>query len=550
MDSLRSLISKADEKAVNLSSDGKIIGRVTRFSHVKIAEEPAIAIDIPFENYLEKPIERGEFIGIVSIIPGSVVLGAVDQIARADALASLGIRTVRYSEDPSTMITPTTIIFSPLGEIKSNGQISPNVSAIDPQSPVFLPKPDLIEKVINIPSEGLEVGEVTTFSRQTDVRLRLEENILRSHVLLIGTTGSGKTTFLKTIFFSNYKNKKSTIVLDRQGDFVRFLIKQFKEGTVIVPLTVKAMEEYGSFENLVQDRYCGENTWQGDDNSIVCEPEQGRLISFYPFSLRFKDIFRQLPDSFPYLSDYARASWSSVVRACEKLTEVSSTSPSFYKMLESCLGRANINTQTSGNIQRSLSALIEYGILDIPNTITGSELIDLLKSSQNVVIDLSIVLETLFLVEPISVISYNILDIIYNYKDKMYKMRKKGVNDSNDIPQTLLLIDEAHEMFPQISQEVSKATVEKLINKILRFGRQRNLGVILATHSPKDLNSLVIQQTNTKFIFRNDRTVLRDLGLTEFTDLLESAPAGYCLVKSSFFNSSSFFAKVYVLEVK
>ncbi|MFP3260737.1 MAG: ATP-binding protein, partial [Sulfolobus sp.] len=80
--------------------------------------------------------------------------------------------------------------------------------------------------------------------------------------------------------------------------------------------------------------------------------------------------------------------------------------------------------------------------------------------------------------------------------------------------------------------EVSKETVEEMINRIMRLGRVRKLGAVLATHMPEDLNPLILQLSNTKIIMRNGREVLEKMGAKDFEDLLITAPPGLALVKS------------------
>ncbi|BCU68799.1 hypothetical protein [Stygiolobus caldivivus] len=75
-----------------------------------------------------------------------------------------------------------------------------------------------------------------------------------------------------------------------------------------------------------------------------------------------------------------------------------------------------------------------------------------------------------------------------------------------------------------------------MINRILRLGRVRGLGTVLATHMPQDLNELILQLTNTKVIMRNNKDVLEDMGAKEYIDMLVSAPPGLALVKSIRFN--------------
>jgi DNA helicase HerA-like ATPase len=58
--------------------------------------------------------------------------------------------------------------------------------------------------------------------------------------------------------------------------------------------------------------------------------------------------------------------------------------------------------------------------------------------------------------------------------------------------------------------------VEAVINKLTRLGRVRRMGVVFATHSPADLNDLVIQLTNTKIAMRSEPKVLERVDMAEY----------------------------------
>jgi DNA helicase HerA-like ATPase len=57
-------------------------------------------------------------------------------------------------------------------------------------------------------------------------------------------------------------------------------------------------------------------------------------------------------------------------------------------------------------------------------------------------------------------------------------------------------------------EDFNKEVVEAVINKLTRLDRVRRMGVVFATHSPADLNDLVIQLTNTKIAMRSEPKVL------------------------------------------
>ncbi|MEM0374157.1 MAG: ATP-binding protein [Sulfolobaceae archaeon] len=177
--------------------------------------------------------------------------------------------------------------------------------------------------------------------------------------------------------------------------------------------------------------------------------------------------------------------------------------------------------QTQEAILRILRSVNEFGIFNVKGTFD----VDFNKLQKKAVVDLSWVLEYTASVEAIAMIAYTILSSFYSYKDELYK---KG--EGNKL--TILALDEAHEYFPQTKDEESKSVIEGLLNRLMRLGRVRKISVILATHTPDDLNPLVLQLSNTKIVMRNNESVLEKLGFGNYADILITAPAGLGVIRS------------------
>jgi DNA helicase HerA-like ATPase len=71
--------------------------------------------------------------------------------------------------------------------------------------------------------------------------------------------------------------------------------------------------------------------------------------------------------------------------------------------------------------------------------------------------------------------------------------------------------------------------VEAVINKLARLGR---MSVVFATHSPANLDDLVIQLTNTKIALRNKPKVLERVDMAEYAGELAYAQSGAAAAKS------------------
>ena len=606
--SLKDLLENAYELARKLSKDGRILGRVTRSDTVIVGARSLINVEVSFEDYLASDIKRGQLLALVSVVPRSVIVGQVERIARADLLASLGIKEIKGSVDPSGLMTSTIVSLRPVSELSFRGsasleeaEVTPVVSPVDPQSPVFVPKAEVVERALKVPKEGVVLGNVFEGFRPSEAKIRLDSNALRHHVLVVGSTGAGKTTLLKRIVVDPYE--KQVVVFDRQGDFVRFVVERLSNAAVVVPVT----NDIPNFLGLVKNKYCGENAYYYSETPqvVACDPDVNRQIMFYPYSIRFSEVAQSLPQITPYMSDQASDVWPSVYltlkkylseKFAEKLKgkevkqrEIMEKIFSNLKLSELVSGKIievderlgvitdsakhgtrtetyeiartidekgaqgvkvllkvnfpdaleyvmkevlELAPQTVSNVNRNLKALDSYGIFDREDSLHSIK--DILTEYKTVIIDLSYVLERTFAVEPVSVIAYKLLNEVYSYKDSLYQ------ENPNSVGLTLILIDEAHELFPQARGEVSKSNVEAMLNKVLRLGRVRGLGVVLATHMPEDLNPLVLQLTNTKVIMRNSYDVLKELRVEDFADVLTNANPGLALITGLDYNDVLF----------
>ncbi|QXJ28733.1 Uncharacterized DUF87-containing AAA ATPase [Saccharolobus shibatae B12] len=576
IDELRKKLDDAENEA---SKYGTIIGRVTRYETVTVNENELVGVDILFDNYQNSDIKRGQYLAIRSIIKPIIMLGQVYSISRADALARLGIRELTYPRDPSTIVTTTYIALRPIAEMEGD-KIRPAVSPIDPQSPVFIPNPNLIERILRIPENGIVIGKIFSGGEEIEAEVRLDQYALRHHTLILGTTGSGKTTLLKTII-SSQDIDKSTLIFDRQGDFVNFL-KGRKDFSVLMPV----VEEPNS-KVSIQDHVEDFANWYGcDPNTINVVNGYGAFVKcnnhdvfVVPYSINFYDNLRNFNKITPYFTARASMYWEAIIDELldkiryslkDKINRVLtdyeiasmlrdnltpgklignisvtlsgiSISSNFSKdevaydpktktltfhmgkMLRSVMKELELAYSTQDVIVRTLKAYESYGIFTVPGTVDFRP--DKIPND-DVVVDLSWVMEKSASIEAVATIAYKVLEDFFAWKDELYKKHQ-------DTKLSLIIMDEAHEYFPQTdSENVSKDIVEGLINRVMRLGRVRNMGVVLATHVPEDLNPLVLQLANTKVVMRNESHVLRRIGLEEYEDFLKHAIPGLGIVYS------------------
>lgn len=128
-------------------------------------------------------------------------------------------------------------------------------------------------------------------------------------------------------------------------------------------------------------------------------------------------------------------------------------------------------------------------------------------------------------VDSATIASFLIINKIFKIIDDRYKNEGKET-------EYLMIFDEAHEYFPQGRREENKEPLERLINKIMRLGRVRGMGTILATHRPTDLNDLILTLTNTKVAMRADEDALKRIGMEKYSKVLSVSPPGFGIISS------------------
>ncbi|MFP3162936.1 MAG: ATP-binding protein [Acidianus hospitalis] len=582
---IKELENKLNNAEEDAKRNGKLIGRVTRYRTVRLEEEELIGVDISFEDYMRSNVSRGQYLAIRTILRPVIIVGQVVSISRSDVLAEMGIREVTSRKDPASIITDTFLGIYPISEFDEEKNIvRPAVTPIDPQSPVFIPNPPLLEKILRIPEEGITIGKIFSGGEEIEAKVRLDEEALVHHTLVLGTTGSGKTTLLKSILYSKDLDKQ-TIVFDRQGDFVNFLISKREKFTVLMPVTSKMGNSAKDFLDTFASTY-GCKVLEYESGALICNDTEVDVI---PYSINFFDNIKNFHKLTPYFTPKASMYWESLVDKTLELLKITlheifnvyindnildeilrdkvtpaslveegnriSISPtlldelnlrpksqnisksfvsfsqgnltiSLNKAFQEAMKALDVATSTKEAIIRTLKAYDGYGIFTVKGTVDFDPE-KAFKLNDKIIVDLSFVMNYSASIEAVATIAYKILEELFSWKTELYSKR------SLENKLTLIIMDEAHEYFPQGNSEaVAKDIIEELINKIMRLGRVRRIGVILATHMPDDLNPLVLQLTNTKIVMRNDINVIKKMGMENYEDFLLHATPGLAIINS------------------
>jgi hypothetical protein len=506
-------------------------------------------------------------------------------------------------------------------------------------------------RMLQLPREGVLVGKLYSGGEVVeDVDIRLPVHSLYEHVLVVGTTGSGKTVLLKNLALALLNEVRDSVViaLDLQGDYPHLTIpnpstqnpvlKPVDSITVIEPITRDYIQGYekliNEYANEYLERFLGEegatindisnpetlaealgyallklflrNTYpnaeveeinvsatkQDAGTAVLNEVNakvkvkvstaEGRSIErefsirFVPWSLRFSDVYMELARIFPVFSERVGIILPRVlenamlyinkgIKCDQQLTQKGERCPEIKKegksqaetqtrtlatstqvdldeLLEhqACIELATtclrLAWQQRDNIIRGLHMLGRLGIMDVKRTINNMSVLITEPGNYRDLLGGLVILDLrLFREEPTAASM-----VVYRVLSKVFEVRDEELRMGREPRPTFILIDEAHNYFPQTGrgfEDFNKDVVESMINKITRLGRVRRIGVVFATHTPEDLNNLILQLTNTKIALRSEEGVLEKVGLKDYAEELVYAPDGVSVIKSYVFRT-------------
>ena len=633
---------RAESIAKKIGLRGKIIGWVSpyeaaqvggRGNYIRVIAEP----DDYINEHDKKLIARsGAILAAVDLVTLEVISLRVVEVSRADHSSSFGeseaLTPYPIVHDVGGLLTKPQITVEPLLAFKCKevedevklyeGRVADYV--IEPRSPVVIPRPKYLERLVGIKGDVVlgvyTIGEEPLLSEGGVARVLIPFEALFSHTLILGTTGSGKTTFVKNLIKSlfNLKDKNIAIVcVDDNGDYIQTIfdpvwdvedevrseeeelarqlygsIKGLKEINVniLVPITKYfiARSEITSLKKLAEKYYeeyllnihaqaanLQIEELKNNKNKYVkieigdCivtltlalradDWKNAPKVNIIPYALNFSTLKDKISDLYPYFTARAREVFSYFIDAFiveQRLKDLINYMESWREhrqkkmqgqtvitvdvnnlqvaskledllndlnIIEKILGPRNIyyflsdyfkiHDKTLENIISGLNNLRNMGIFDVELPEEASDKCKLIHEPPVETFlrgrDLTILdLRPLILKGAKRILTLRLLNNILEWK-----MRR----EFQETPPTIVVVDEAHRFFPRSADPGETEYVEYVcsaLDRLARFGRVRRLGLILSTHSPKDVHNTVLNLCNNKVVFRLEPSLAEDLGL-------------------------------------
>jgi DNA helicase HerA-like ATPase len=550
---IKERISQANTLAVTLGS--QIIGKVARHMPSRVTPDDfMINVSVDPVTYYKLPFlgRVGIFLGAVDIKTLYFVLLRIVGYERTDATSLfIGDSNVLSAsstneDEPGSLITNVVVKCEPLTrmDVLSGGELEVADLVLEPQSPVFLPNPSVIEKALDTRRGGLYLGYLD--NAYTKVKVGISPEDLNFHVSVLGTTGAGKTSFIKDVIASLYlsENESKIFVLDATGDYYNVFLPPnlndpavqkgrsdfsnlYESGInglradIVFPVSsfwrrknkAKTVNDvtlsyFNAFVKPVVDFMSSKGlSVETDvkDNRITIKTDYWKSDAFiHPFYFRFPEIKRIFNRLNPYFTEQASQFLRQFIFSRKEIR-------SLEELIESLddeeFERNSIHKSTRDNIRRGLYTMRDTGLFDVP--VEKDRFRDSLEGDQRLVI---------FDLYNSEIEEFSQKILAYFFLDRIFDFRERQMRSGIVKGRFVIVVDEAHRFFPSgKGGEEDAYYVRKVAGKIatmMRLGRRRKLGFMFATHNPLDLSDIVVQLSNTKVLFRIKQEVGENMGLS------------------------------------
>jgi len=416
-------------------------------------------------------------------------------------------------------------------------------------SPRVEGEPTLLQ-ILGLPESGIPLGIYSQAQRPYIIdnniliyKLNLN-NIENKHTLILGSTGQGKTVFIKHLIRHLNKEGFGIVAYDIQGDIVQLPFGQFEEFNELFREQHERIQEVEQkFYEETKEERIGEEI---KNNIRIIFPiirnmdqasEQKRAlleeickhlnIEFEELGLRFTNIrsYEQVAPYMPNLTDLALEALARIIREyggvkledfirnIEQDARFNGNNVSLRR-----LPGYPIHRNTFHNLIRNLRGLEELGVFDVER---GDLDINKLMEGEKISI---IYMEHLNEYQR-SIFEHYIMYEIYKNKTRVEE------------PGLFIVIDEAHEVIPRkappggYKEYVNE--VARVFSKIAREGRKYGINLIISTHKPRDIHQVVYDLCGNIICFRLSIDDAREVGIpSELIHQLAQFNPGFALVNS------------------
>lgn len=325
-------------------------------------------------------------------------------------------------------------------------------------------------------AEGLYIGE-TLGGTKTDIVLKREA--IQRHLLIVGTTGSGKSYAMGVIAEEILKNNLPLVFIDTQDEYSS-LVKKC-DGKVVVP---------------------------GEDFSIrISSLTEAELLDLLPEAMKQSSLQCDV-----VLRAFGELQTRLVNRQIEKFT------------LDDVLARIQDAAAALSAKQNDVPRLVD--------TVTRRlETLNRYRIFGNGVADWQKLMYPCLAINCKNLTSIQLQSVATAVLRELQDLRLRG-----HIPPYVAVVDEAHLFVPQGESSPCK----QIIREGVRIGRHHGISMVLMTQSPVDIDKSVIRQCNTRLVFALEPDQLEAIrgvkadASEEMLRALPKMPRGTCLLSGTY----------------
>jgi len=467
-------------------------------------------------------------------------VGAGDRTKSLYRESSPSMAELHADNQPTGETDPQLFTIEPICMFEE-GSRKPNTVCPSNASSLLLPKLEEtqweeppLQEILGLPKSGLQIGYYSQnqIPYQDPDSLRYQpyyldlDSMMNKHMLMLGTSGTGKTVFLKLLAWQLAKDDRAVVAFDIQGDIIQLAAGPTNQQLDDVQGSVdeKLWDELG-WDEIAQDGGAissddiqvfapilnSENQYDEyrlQDVRRWCDSEN---VDFEEISIDFMTVQAdRMPLYMPELTAKAANALPDLVRSYQKEGPASGNLDHFIKNFvtdpdtwsnDNAVWNdpdgnevTRIHKSTYGNLRRGLGQLQSKGIFDVSQTACPSST----KIAQEGKITV-IYLEHIF---------DDTVESIYEYWTPSLLLA-----DRMEIPPTHMMIDEAHKVVPSpkiSTDEYAKMAASSFVG-IARVGRKYDLNLVIGTHKPRDINDVVYSLCGTSCAFRMDPKDLQKL---------------------------------------
>ena len=410
-----------------------------------------------------------------------------------------------------------------------------------PHSIPEVPEEPSLIKILGLPEKGIPLGiysqaqkpYLDTSGEILVYRLNIG-NIQNKHILILGSTGQGKTVFIKHLIKQLNNAGYGILVFDIQGDIVQLPFEPSNEQMEKLTELDSRFHQLIGEDNLDPQKVRvlfplvrNMNEHSKEKKKLLKEFAEYQGIEFKEFGIRFSNIkhYEQLAPYMPNLTENALDVLARTIEeyggvSLEEFIEDMTHDVQQYSRYDIVLKRIPdypINSSTFSNLIRNLQALKNRGVFDAGKELPIKDFVE----PGNVVI---------IYMEHLTEHQKQIFEhyIMYN----IYRNKTKVEN-----PGVFIVIDEAHSVIPKKSPPGSYKhyadEVARIFSKIAREGRKYGINLLVSTHMPRDIHPVVYDLCGTKISFRISIDDAKELGMPpEIASQIAQYNKGFALVNS------------------